>query len=83
MPDSVAYVCAISTTKHEFFFMEVKTTDQACNKFQRDLIKLGKAMQIALDKLILIGVDSPEVVGLLVEGTYLLLLLIANLRSFV
>lgn len=36
---------------------------------ENDLTKLGKEMQIALNKLVLQKVDNPVVVGLLIEGT--------------
>ncbi|KAF7723503.1 hypothetical protein EC973_001878 [Apophysomyces ossiformis] len=55
VPDFVIYADPRSNMKHELLFMESS---------------FGKEMQIALNKLVLEGVSSPEVVGLLVEGVH-------------
>ena len=54
-----------------FFFVEVKRKgDFANGHLESDTVKLGKEMQIAINKLILRKVKCPEVVGLLVEGNF-------------
>ncbi|KAG1459297.1 hypothetical protein G6F46_005517 [Rhizopus delemar] len=69
IPDFVVYVDPISTIKFELFIIEVKKHGNYGNgNLEKDLIKLGKEMQLALDKLVLYKVENPEVVGLLVEG---------------
>ncbi|KAG0173876.1 hypothetical protein DFQ29_007690 [Apophysomyces sp. BC1021] len=49
-------------------FADVKTVTRKCNKFESDLVRLGKAMKVGLDKLVLAGVENAVTVGLLVEG---------------
>lgn len=72
-PDFVVYVDPISTIKFELFIIEVKKHGNYGNgNLEKDLIKLGKEMQLALDKLVLYKVENPEVVGLLVEGKSIL-----------
>lgn len=73
IPDFVVYVDPISTIKFELFIIEVKKHGNYGNgNLEKDLIKLGKEMQLALDKLVLYKVENPEVVGLLVEGKSIL-----------
>jgi hypothetical protein len=40
------------------------------NTYEDDVVKLGKEMQIALNKLVKMKVKSPEIVGILVEGEF-------------
>ncbi|KAF7720915.1 hypothetical protein EC973_005775 [Apophysomyces ossiformis] len=69
IPDFVLYVDPISTVSFELFFVEVKRKGNYSNgHLESDLVKLGKEMQIAVNKLVLQKVASPEVVGLLIEG---------------
>jgi hypothetical protein len=56
IPDLVVYVDPLSTI------------NCSNGNFEKDLVKLGKEMQLAIDKLIIYKVENPEVVGLLVEG---------------
>ncbi|CAO3682352.1 unnamed protein product [Rhizopus stolonifer] len=70
VPDFVLYVDPISTMNFELFLVEVKRLGNYSNgSFEKDLVKLGKEMQIALNKLVLHKVNNPVVVGLLIEGT--------------
>ncbi|KAG1460270.1 hypothetical protein G6F56_005988 [Rhizopus delemar] len=55
-------------TKYELFFVEVKRKgNYQNNHLEDDLVKLGKEMHTALNKLVKKKVRNPEVVGLLVE----------------
>lgn len=59
----------LSTMNFELFFVEVKRPGNTSNgTLESDLTKLGKEMQIALNKLVLQKVDKPVAVGLLIEG---------------
>lgn len=69
IPDLVVYVDPLSTINFELFIIELKKHGNCSNgNFEKDLVKLGKEMQLAIDKLIIYKVENPEVVGLLVEG---------------
>ncbi|KAG1466911.1 hypothetical protein G6F46_000479 [Rhizopus delemar] len=69
LPDLVLYADPISKMNYELFFVEVKRKGNFANgHLESDIVKLGKEMQIAINKLILRKVKCPEVVGLLVEG---------------
>lgn len=73
IPDFVAYVDPMSTINFELFVIEVKKHGNYGNEnLEKNLIKLGKEMQLALDKLVLYKVENLEVVGLLVEGEFIL-----------
>lgn len=71
LPDLVLYADPISKVNYELFFVEVKRKGNFANgHLESDTVKLGKEMQIAVNKLILRKVKCPEVVGLLVEGKF-------------
>jgi hypothetical protein len=68
-PDFVLYTSPSSITNYELFFVEVKRKGNFANGTgESDLVKLGKEMQIALNKLVLKKIKNPEVVGMVVEG---------------
>ncbi|KAG0183702.1 hypothetical protein DFQ28_001216, partial [Apophysomyces sp. BC1034] len=67
-PDYVAYIDPISTMNFELLTMEVKRSDKQTNKFEPDLVRLGKQLQTMLDKLIYAKVKEPVVAGLLIVG---------------
>lgn len=70
MPDFVLFIDPLSSMNFELLFVEIKRRGNFANGNQEsDLIKLGKQMQVALNKMVLKKVQSPEVVGLLVQGT--------------
>ncbi|CAO3629978.1 unnamed protein product [Mucor hiemalis] len=70
IPDFTLFMDPLSTMNFELFFVEVKRPGNTSNgTLESDLTKLGKEMQIALNKLVLQKVDKPVVVGLLIEGT--------------
>lgn len=53
----------------KLFIVEVKKPGNFSNsRLETDLVKLGKEMQVVLDKLIKKKVESPEVVALLIGG---------------
>lgn len=63
----------ISVTKFELFVVEVKKLGNFSNgHLETDFVKLGKEMQLALDKLIEKKVENLEVVALLVESKLIL-----------
>lgn len=64
-PDYVLFIGA--STNFELLFVEVKRTGTWFNS-TGDLVKLGKEMQVALDKLVIKRVNNPTVVGMVVEG---------------
>lgn len=69
--DLAIFVDPISTTTFELFVMEVKKHGNLSNgNMEKDLVKLGKEMNLALDKLIQHKVKNPEV-GLLVGGEFI------------
>ncbi|KAG0182405.1 hypothetical protein DFQ28_005997 [Apophysomyces sp. BC1034] len=68
IPDFVLFSDAVSTIDYEFFIAEIKRKGNNSNGgLECDLVKLGKELQLALNKLVGYGVDDPEVYGLLVE----------------
>lgn len=72
LPDFVIFVEPLSAIMFELLFVEVKRRGNKSNgNSESDLVKLGKEMQIALNKLMFQGVVDPEVVGILVEGKYI------------
>lgn len=55
-------------------FVEVKRKGSNSNgHHESEVVKIGKEMQVAINKLIFQKVENPEVVGLLVEGKFILL----------
>lgn len=71
IPDLAIYVDAIPNINFELFLVEVKKQGNCSNgSLEKDLIKLGKKMQIALNKLVAYRVENPVVMGFLVEGTF-------------
>ena len=48
--------------------LEVKKKGKQAHVYESDIIKLGKELKIAVDKLVNGGVDGAEVIGILVEG---------------
>lgn len=70
MPDFVLYTES-DTAIYELLFVEVKRrANNLNNDFESDLVKLGKEMQIALNKLIRKRVRNPRIIGLHVVGKY-------------
>lgn len=70
IPDLAPFVEVNSTTNYELFFVEVKRKGKyQNNNLENDLVKLGKEMHTALNKLVKKRVRNPEVVGLLIEGS--------------
>lgn len=68
-PDLTHFINPLLSTNHELLFVEVKRKENYANRnLENDLIKLGKEMQIALDKLVMLKIKEPKVVGILVEG---------------
>lgn len=69
IPDLTPFVEINSTTNYELFFVKVKRKGKYQNNhLANDLVKLGKEMHTALNKLVKKRVRNPEVVGLLIEG---------------
>ncbi|CAO3651083.1 unnamed protein product [Mucor hiemalis] len=69
IPDLVLFMDPFTGSNIELCFVEVKRPGNRSNGHKEtDLVKLGKEMQLALNKLVLYRADSPEVVGILVEG---------------
>ena len=69
IPDLTLFIEVNSTTNYELFFVEVKRKGKyQNNNLENDLVKLGKEMHTALNKLMKKRVRNPEVVGLLIEG---------------
>ncbi|KAG1502420.1 hypothetical protein G6F46_002929 [Rhizopus delemar] len=67
-PDLTHFINPLLSTNHELLFVEVKRKENYANRnLENDLIKLGKEMQIALDKLVMLKIKEPKVVGILVE----------------
>lgn len=67
-PNLILFINPLSRTNHELLFVEVKRKGNYANgNLESDLIKLGKEMQIALDKLVMLKIKEPEIVGILVE----------------
>lgn len=72
IPNLTLFVEPLSNTSFELCFFEVKRPGNTTNgHLENDLVKLEKEMQAALTKLVLQRVESPEVVGVLVEGNFL------------
>ncbi|KAI9247755.1 hypothetical protein EDC94DRAFT_685041 [Helicostylum pulchrum] len=69
IPDLVLFLEPYSAMNNELFLVEVKRKgNYQNNHLEDDLVKLGKEMHTALNKLILKKVKHPEVVGLKVGG---------------
>ncbi|KAG1046714.1 hypothetical protein G6F43_010812 [Rhizopus delemar] len=69
IPDFVLWVEPHANRNFEVFFVEVKKQGNFANgHLESDLVKLGKEMQLGLNKLLKRKVENPEVVGLLLEG---------------
>ncbi|EPB88138.1 hypothetical protein HMPREF1544_05082 [Mucor circinelloides 1006PhL] len=69
IPDFALYCDPLTMIKLELFVVEVKKPGNFSNgHLEVDIVKLGKEMQLALNKLIEKKVKDPEVVALLVEG---------------
>ncbi|GAA5805647.1 hypothetical protein HPULCUR_011170 [Helicostylum pulchrum] len=65
IPDLVLFLEPYSAMNNELFLVEVKRKgNYQNNHLEDDLVKLGKEMHTALNKLILKKVKHPEVVGL-------------------
>ncbi|CAO3697342.1 unnamed protein product [Rhizopus microsporus] len=68
IPDFTLYSDPLTVTNFELFVVEVKKSGSFSNgHLETDIVKLGKEMQLALDKFIEKKVKSPKVVALLVE----------------
>lgn len=68
-PDLTHFINPLLSTNHELLLVEVRRKENYANgNLENDLIKLGKEMQIALDKLVMLKIKEPKVVGILVEG---------------
>lgn len=68
IPDLALFIEPNSGTQYELFFVEVKRKgNHRNNHLKDDLVKLGKKMHTALNKLVEKKVKNPEVVGLLLE----------------
>ncbi|GAA5800827.1 hypothetical protein HPULCUR_006266 [Helicostylum pulchrum] len=69
IPDLALYIDPLSVINFELFIVEVKKHGNFSNgTLENDMIKLGKEMKLAVDKLITHKVDSPEIIGLLIRG---------------
>lgn len=74
MPHFVLFVDPSSKRSFELMFVEVKRKGSNSNgHHESEVVKIGKEMQVAINKLIFQKVENPEVVGLLVEGKFILL----------
>ncbi|KAI8637871.1 hypothetical protein BD408DRAFT_477957 [Parasitella parasitica] len=68
MPNYVLFVEPYSSITFELCFVEVKRKgNHYKGNYESDLVKMGKEMQISINKLILQKVTNPEVVGLLIK----------------
>lgn len=68
IPDYVFFAEPYSEITFELCFVEVKRKENHYKRgYESDLVKLGKEMQISINKLILQRVANPEVVGLLIK----------------
>ncbi|CAO0796397.1 unnamed protein product [Mucor circinelloides] len=68
IPDLAVYVDTVPNINFELLNIEVKKQGNCSNRsLEKDLVKLGKEMQLALNKLIIYKVQKPTVMGLLVE----------------
>lgn len=75
IPDLAIFINPSSVTNFELLLIEVKKHRNYSNgNLEKVLVKLGKEMQLALNKLLTHNVKNPEVLGLLVEGK--------NIQSF-
>lgn len=73
IPDLAIFVDPISTTTFELFVMEVKKHGNLSNgNMEKDLVKLGKEMKLALDKLIQHKVKNPKLACLWEVNLYTL-----------
>jgi hypothetical protein len=73
IPDFVLYVDPISAVTFELLFVEVKRKENFQNNYlENDVVKLGKEMHTALNKLALKKVKSLKIVSILVEGKLVL-----------
>ncbi|KAI9486922.1 MAG: hypothetical protein EXX96DRAFT_471779 [Benjaminiella poitrasii] len=69
IPDLTVYVDTVPNINFELLTIEVKKQGNCSNRsLEKGLVKLGKEMQLALNKLIIYKVQKPTVMGLLVEG---------------
>ncbi|KAG0190282.1 hypothetical protein DFQ28_002264 [Apophysomyces sp. BC1034] len=69
LPDFTLYNAEISSeVRFEMITMEVKATKPSRNKYESDLVRLGKQLQIIIDKQVLYGVPNPVAMGVLVRG---------------
>jgi hypothetical protein len=84
IPDLVFYSDMLSCIRFELFVAEVKKEGNYSNgHIEKDLIKLRKEMQLALNMMVYYKVKDPEVVGLLVEGMITLLIVcLASTKLF-
>jgi hypothetical protein len=77
MPVFVLFSQVISTINYELFFVKIKRKDNNSNaRHEGDLFKLRKERQLALNKLVVYGVDNSEVDDLLVKSDIRLLVLL-------
>ncbi|KAI9476089.1 MAG: hypothetical protein EXX96DRAFT_287681 [Benjaminiella poitrasii] len=74
IPDFTLYLDPLTVTNFELFVVEVKNPGNISDgHLETDFVKLGKKMQLTLDKLLEKKVKNPEIVALLVEGNRLYL----------
>lgn len=74
IPDLAVCVDPVPNINFELLTIEVKKQGNCSNgSLEKDLVKLGKEMQLALNKLVVYKVQKPSAMGLLVEGNFRLL----------
>ncbi|KAL9550585.1 hypothetical protein MBANPS3_004666 [Mucor bainieri] len=68
IPDLAIYV-TLHKVNYELLLLETKKPGNCSNgSLEKDLVKLGKEMQTAIDKLIMVGVENARVAGVHIEG---------------
>jgi hypothetical protein len=71
--------CIVSVDRLQFFVVEIKTPQKYPKDTMGDELKIHCELKLMLDILLQNGVEDPEVIGFLVQGTPLILL---DLHSF-
>ncbi|KAL9553110.1 hypothetical protein MBANPS3_003453 [Mucor bainieri] len=68
IPDLAIYV-TLHNVNYELLLLETKKPGNYSNgSLEKDLVKLGKEMQAAIDKLIMVGVKNAQAAGIHIEG---------------
>ncbi|ORY96523.1 hypothetical protein BCR43DRAFT_440132 [Syncephalastrum racemosum] len=71
LPDFALYNSDISSeVRFELMTIEVKAMKPSDNKYESDLVRLGKQLQVMIDKQALFGVADPMAVEVLVRGVW-------------